>query len=313
MRWLFYLIATGLFLVSLIGFCGNIWVPFDLFSHFRIQYFFLLLFCAFYFVFSKKWSWILLCLLFLGVNAFELYPLYIADSHVDIENNESLSELSLLNLNIEFTNRNSLTTLQEIEAFDADIVVLVEYTSWWDTALSGLEEKYPYKEFVIQTTNNFGICIYSRLPLSGKETHYFNKIDTPVLEMIVDADGKSINLFAFHPPAPVSSVFGFWGRDKVYHGFADYLEDYREERTIVIGDFNASAFSHIFKSFEQEAELKNSQKGYGWQGSWPSQFFPLHISIDHCLMSEEFTCTKRAIGNVTDSDHLPVYVELVFD
>lgn len=310
MKRIFYLIPLGLFLVSLLGFMGNLFVPIDLFSHFRLQYFVLLLLCLAFFLLTKKWLWSLLCVLFLGINAFEIAPLYLPNPSIIEQLSISNKSISVLNINIEFTNRNSEAVLAEISRFDADVVVLVEYTEWWKTALEELSKNYPYREYRIQTSNDFGLCVYSKLPLSKKEIHFFNDIDTPILETDIDFEGEAIKLFAFHPPAPVSSLFGFWGRDKVYKGFASFIKNSPDQATIIVGDFNASSFSYIFKNFIEETQMRNSQLGFGWQGSWPRKNYPLHVAIDHCLMSNHFICTQRETGNITDSDHLPVFTKL---
>lgn len=307
---IFYLIPLGLFVVTILGYLGNLWVPFDLFSHFRLQYVVLLLLCLLFFILKQNKLWGIVSLLFLLLNIYEISPVYLNPKSTQLTQKNDSETLRLLNINIEYSNRNSEAVLKEIERVDADVLVLVEYTEWWKNALNSLNAKYPFQESVIQTTNDFGLCVYSRFPLSPKQIHRFNNIDTPTLETDINFNGEEITLFAFHPPAPVSKVFGFWGRDKVYSEFIPYLQKNTSQSTLVVGDFNASPFSYIFKKMLKETQLKNTQNGFGWQGSFPRKMYPVHISIDHCLMSDDFICTKRKTGNITDSDHLPVYLEL---
>ena len=58
-------------------------------------------------------------------------------------------------------------------------------------------------------------------------------------------------------------------------------------------------------------ELKNSQRGYGLELTFPSDSSPLvQVSIDHVLHSDGFRVVDRRLGPALGSDHLPVVVDL---
>ena len=59
-----------------------------------------------------------------------------------------------------------------------------------------------------------------------------------------------------------------------------------------------------------ESGLHDCARGFGLARSWPAQFAPLGIRIDHCLVSREWESVRVDIGRALGSDHLPVIAEL---
>ena len=80
---------------------------------------------------------------------------------------------------------------------------------------------------------------------------------------------------------------------------------------IVVGDLNVTMWSPYFTELLEESNLLNARKGYGVVASWPTQFPPLMIPIDHCLTSPDIQVKEiRLLGNI-GSDHLPIMLRLV--
>ena len=47
--------------------------------------------------------------------------------------------------------------------------------------------------------------------------------------------------------------------------------------------------------------------------SWPAEYCPLGITIDHCLVSPDIEVKQRLVGPDVGSDHLPVIVDLLLE
>jgi endonuclease/exonuclease/phosphatase (EEP) superfamily protein YafD len=87
---------------------------------------------------------------------------------------------------------------------------------------------------------------------------------------------------------------------------------------IILGDLNASPWSHPFGRLLREGGLVDSTRGFGVQPTWRTHFgpvsgmltWPVQIPIDHCLHSPGFVAVAREIGPACGSNHFPLFVTL---
>jgi endonuclease/exonuclease/phosphatase (EEP) superfamily protein YafD len=79
---------------------------------------------------------------------------------------------------------------------------------------------------------------------------------------------------------------------------------------VIVGDFNATPFSAIFRTVEDLSGTQNSGHGLGFFPTWPS-FAPL-LPLDHLLVSGDISALKKQTGSSIGSDHLPVTTEIAF-
>ncbi len=82
------------------------------------------------------------------------------------------------------------------------------------------------------------------------------------------------------------------------------------DRAIVAGDFNATPWSAPFRRLVAEGDLRNSQRGYGLELTFPTNLpVWLRIPIDHVLYTDGLEVVGRSVGDAAGSDHLPVVVD----
>ena len=81
---------------------------------------------------------------------------------------------------------------------------------------------------------------------------------------------------------------------------------------IVTGDFNAAPWSQHFRTTLQKSGLNDAAEGHGLAPSWPSQFPPLGIRIDHCWASRHWRSSDVRLGPSYGSDHQPLIADLVW-
>jgi endonuclease/exonuclease/phosphatase (EEP) superfamily protein YafD len=86
----------------------------------------------------------------------------------------------------------------------------------------------------------------------------------------------------------------------------------RQEPVIVAGDFNVAPWSRSFRATLERSGLSDSAAGHGLAPSWPSQFPPVGIRIDHCWVSHHWRSVDVRLGPSTGSDHLPLIVDLAW-
>ncbi len=57
-------------------------------------------------------------------------------------------------------------------------------------------------------------------------------------------------------------------------------------------------------------DLHDAAVGFGLARSWPAQFAPVGIRIDHCLLSRHWNAWSTSIGPDLGSDHLPLVADV---
>ena len=76
-----------------------------------------------------------------------------------------------------------------------------------------------------------------------------------------------VDLIAVHPPAPLSAVDAR-SRDLMFDAIGEFVRE-RDGAVIVVGDLNATPWSHGFRSLVDSTGLVNSQRGTGIEATWP--------------------------------------------
>jgi len=93
-----------------------------------------------------------------------------------------------------------------------------------------------------------------------------------------------------------------------------------------VGDLNTSPWSAHFQDLLHHTVLRDSQRGFGLQGTWPQFYSPLgndtllsrlggllglaQIPIDHVLISPEWQVGHWKRLDPVGSDHWPIEVDL---
>jgi endonuclease/exonuclease/phosphatase (EEP) superfamily protein YafD len=296
-------LAAGLTsLFSLLGFLSRRDWKFELFSHFRLQYALLLGMCTFGFIQAGGLPGALFCVAFLGLNLGLILPLYRRPARCDGE----VKATRLFFANILGTNTNYARLKQSMLAADADIVVLVEVRPNHLQALLPALSGYPY-QFTQPDNHNFGIALFSRLPLESAQALAFDARCTPALVARLRLDGVPFTLLGIHPYPPKGHAQAA-RRDHQLERTAEFIAVQPGE-LILVGDLNTTAWSHAFHQLRRTTHLLDSRQGFGLQPSWPAGNPLLRIPIDHALHTSGIRIKVRKLGQPTGSDHLPVIVD----
>ncbi len=288
---------------TVLGFFGWAgWVP-DLFSHFRVQYFLMLGAAALLLLIPKKHKTATVFGLLAAVNLSLIAPFYLGNP-AGASSVRPSHRLLLLNVSAEFGDMDRVRDV--IQRFDPDIVVLLEVDEKWIAGLQPIEESYAHTVLKPQQ-DNFGIALYSRLPIARSGILYIGDAGVPSLLAMLSCPDGEFRVLATHPLPPISA------------GYARRRNDQLEKLSAVItrtgspvlmsGDLNASPWSYPFRRLLERTGLKDSSRGRGVQPTWPA-FLPLFlIPIDHVLHSAEIEITGKKIGPGVGSDHYPVIVD----
>jgi len=277
---------------------------FELCVHFILQYSLALFLFALGFVFLKYYKTAVACALLSATMTFQVIGGMGYSTHSNsLEHVPSLNILSinLLSSNFEFNKAN-----QYIQSVNADVLLLIEYTTAWDQNL--LLDDYSYHIKSIRE-DNFGIALFSKIPFEESKIIDFTNTRFPFAYTALNWQNETLHILGAHFENPIgdraSSI-----RDFQMKASALFLRPLKGA-TILIGDFNCTPYSTAFKTLKKQANLIDTRAKNKINASWPSFFLPLMIPIDHALISPDLRLKKRMLGADVGSDHKPLYIELV--
>lgn len=291
--------------LSLAGYLGETSQYLELMSHFKVQY--LVLALVFFLILTRHRtkSWVLIGLVTILVNAYEIIPLYFSSSAPKNDDTEIAFSLMLSNVQTSNTGHSKLVELVNKER--PDILVAEEVDSLWTASLETLTALLPYKE-IVSRNDNFGIAIYSRFPFDSVKALDLGSVGVPSIFTTITIAGKIVNILAVHPLPPIG-MGSYSERNTQLSAMSTYIKRLPNYK-IVIGDLNVTMWSPFFTKLIRESGLVNARRGHGVLASWPTHFPLMMIPIDHCLVSPEIHVnTMRLLINI-GSDHLPIMVNL---
>ena len=274
----------------------------ELFSHFRVQYALLLTVCAAGFLLQGHMAGFLLSLVFLVLNLWLILPIYRRRA----SHKASGRTYRLFFANILGTNTNYPKLFMAMRNAGADVILLVEVRPNHLHALLPELTSYPY-QFSQPSEDNFGLAIFSRLPLQSAEAVTFDEICTPTLATRLQLDGTSLTLLGIHPFPPKSRAQAA-RRDHQLAKTAAYIATQPGE-LLMAGDLNSTSWSSAFQRLVKASHLLDSRQGIGIQPSWPVNNPLLRIPIDHALHTPGITIHARRLGLPTGSDHFPLLLD----
>jgi endonuclease/exonuclease/phosphatase (EEP) superfamily protein YafD len=119
-------------------------------------------------------------------------------------------------------------------------------------------------------------------------------------------DGVPVTVLGLHPPSPTGHSRAAT-RDRLLAEAADWISG-RDGAVLVIGDLNATPWSHAYRSLRLRTGMVDSLSGAGLQPTWPAGWGPLMVPIDHALHTGDLVTVERRTGPPFGSAHRPLLV-----
>jgi len=274
----------------------------ELLSHFRLQYLVVAAVLTITFATRRSYAYALALFLTSILNAALVLPWYFGD-----EAKGGGTPLKILHANVHSSSIDYERLLGLVADESPDIIFLQEVTNAWVAGTHPLTAEYEF-HYAQPRDGNFGIAMFSRIPLASV-TH----VDSPPLAyptIVAEADigGRRLTLISTHPTIPLGRQ-GFMSRNEQLEHVAG-LANNAKGSTLLIGDLNASIWSHSYRSLLGETGLHDARRGFGVMPTWPT-FMPFAmIPIDHALVSSDVIVLDVRPGRRIGSDHLPLVVTL---
>jgi endonuclease/exonuclease/phosphatase (EEP) superfamily protein YafD len=275
----------------------------ELMTHFRLQYLIGGIFAAIIYSLKKYRIGIFLALFCVGLNAIEIVPWYLP---IDRESERSLR---VMVSNVMTSNQRYGDFIDYVRSTNPEILVVMEIDLNWQQQIEPLKSLLPYT-FIKPSADNFGIAIFSKIPLIKPQERYWGSSMTIVSSLTANIEvlDRVITLIATHPVPPLNAEY-FESRNSHMKEMSDFVNKLDNE-AIVMGDLNMSMWSPNYRNFVDRSHLKNTRQGFGIQPSWHVKLPLLRIPIDHCLVTSKIKVVNNQIGKDIGSDHYPLIADL---
>ncbi len=299
------LVGVPVALAALFGFAGAAWWGFDLLSSFRWQYLVLLTPALLVLAAARRWWSTTLVALALLADVAVVAPLYLGGAPPDL-----VPALRILSFNVQGAFADRGAVVEFIRESEADVVFLHEASIDWERDLLDADLEYVLT-FSRPPEHVFGTAVLTLRPARVRPLR-LGEGGLRSIQVDLPADANPIALLGIHAPSPVSAERAA-ARDRQLAAAGDWAAEQTTPH-VVVGDFNATNWSHAFADLQRRGRLRNSQVGFGVQASWPVERVPLGdwlaIPIDHLLHSQSLVTVSRRLLPNFDSDHLALLVDL---
>jgi endonuclease/exonuclease/phosphatase (EEP) superfamily protein YafD len=293
----------GVALAAVLTLLAPLGWPFELFSHFRVQYAAAALLLAVLLAWRRAAVPAVLALVLAGWHAL---PGFAATPVAAGVHECAGPVITVATANVQFSN----TRPEEFRAWlatqPADFLVIQEVTEAWAAELEALTA-YPHRH-VVQREDAYGLAVLSRWPLESVTLVDLAGDGLPSLAGIVAAGGQRIRFLGLHTHWPITPALAA-ARDEALQG-ASALATAADLPVVLLGDLNLTPDSPAFERLLDEAGLQDAMRGRGWRPTWLAGFWPLALRIDHVLVSPSLCVEEAEVGPPIGSDHRPVVARL---
>lgn len=294
----------GACLATVTGFLGRLWWVLELTSHFRLHLALSLGAIAVAWAVRRRWRMAVLCGVGAAVNAvLVLFLLWPGGKGAATAG----PRLRLVAINVHTANERSDLVLEFLRRADADVVLLMEVSERWMNALESLRTNHRHV-IAEPREDNFGIALFSRLPLTNSEVVEFGKAEVPSIAATIEVGRQNVFLLGTHP-LPPGSAENARLRNEQFREIAARVRRCAMP-AIVLGDLNSTPWSPYFSDLLRDSRLKNTSQGRGLFGSWPAWLPFARIPLDNCLVSASIRVINRQLGPRVGGDHLPVVLDV---
>ena len=277
--------------------------PFELFSHFRVQYAAAALLLAVLCAGRRLAVPAVLAAMLFGWHALPHARAAFAAAPAPACTGPAFT---VATANVQFSNVRHAAFRAWLDRQPVDLLVVQEVTGAWARELESVA-RYPYRH-VLTREDPYGLAVLSRWPLESVSLVDLAGDGLPSLAVVAEAGGQRVRFLALHTRWPVTPGLAR-ARDEALQGAAQ-LALAGDVPVVLLGDLNLSPDSPAFDRLVGLTELRDVMQGRGWQPTWHARFWPLALRIDHILVSSGLCVEHAEVGPSIGSDHRPVLARL---
>lgn len=293
----------GVALATVLALFAPLGWPFELFSHFRVQYMAAALALAVLLAWRRAAVPAVLALL---IAVWHALPGLAARTGAAEVGDCTGPVFTVATANVQYSNTQSGAFRAWLATQPADFLVIQEVTQAWAEELEA-QAAYPYR-YVVSREDPYGLALLSRWPLESVSPVDLAGDGLPSFVGNINAGGQRIRFLGLHTHWPLTPALAA-ARDRALQEAAT-LASAAGEPVVLLGDLNLTPDSPAFDRLLEEARLRDVMHGRGWRPTWLAGFWPLALRIDHVLVSSGLCVEQAAVGPPIGSDHRPVVAAL---
>lgn len=273
------------------------WFP-ALFDHFRWQGVVACLVALLVLAIRRKWLLVCFAAVSLMVN---LWPLWQSSGTLQAGvKSDNPPALRMISYNVLTSNTRYAETLSYLRAADADVILLLEVNESWKQAMAPLRQTHPHGAAAAQE-DNFGIALFSRVPLRDTRIDALVDDGMPCVTTFVTAGNREFRLVGTHPLPPTNTESARLQQSE-FAAIAQLVSSTPQIPTVVMGDFNATPWSHAMQILRTRSTLEFRTPKHVWRPTWRARSV-VGIAIDLALCTPQLFFAQREIGPDLGSDH----------
>ncbi|MDP2687823.1 MAG: endonuclease/exonuclease/phosphatase family protein [Aequorivita sp.] len=307
------LLATGLPLIN----TAEWWIRIFDFPRLQIAVLTLLALILAYFYVRFKWKYKLPLLLLLAVAL--VYQLQLVWIYTPLHKTEAKNSnrqtagnsFTLLVSNVRMDNEEKAGFPALVKKYDPDMLLVTEPDQAWATAISKLDEDFPYS-IKYPLGNTYGLMLLSKLPLTESTINFLVKDDIPsIFTKITLPSGVKIDFYGVHPEPPQPGT-DTYERDTELLIIGKKIKESKNP-TIVAGDMNDVGWSDTSTLFRKYSKLVDPREGRGLYNTYSVAVPLLRYPLDHIFYSKEFGLLSLKKLEDIGSDHFPLLIGLNYE
>jgi endonuclease/exonuclease/phosphatase (EEP) superfamily protein YafD len=226
---------------------------------------------------------------------------------------ESATRITLITNNIYVLNNRREDLMKWLASRPAEVIALQEVDGRMTDRLRAGEDGYPHRlvaEDTLVTRDGWSaresIVILSRYPiLEHRLLQPWAKAWQVVLARLDVADGLRPWIVAIHAPTPIYKD-SLPTRDLIFEKLDEVIAGL-DGPVIVVGDFNASPYTPVYRGFTEVAGLATFRH---FPASYPARLGGFGVPIDHVLARGARVAELHALPPI-GSDHRPLAATLI--
>ena len=275
----------------------------DLFSHFPLQYFLILLPVCLLAIIRRSLPAITICSAALLWNGWQVASCYVPPQSISTAE----QTLKVMSVNLLTSNHDHQDVQALIDSEQPDVILLIELSPAWQHFFAQQQADYPHQRFHSRT-DAFGIGVLCKTPAATSDAFEIHSGGPQSINLDIPLDRQSLRIIATHTLPPVGRIPSI--RRNTHLSRLIYREELTAQHLIVAGDLNVSPWSPHFRDLLTATGLRDSRQGFGNHATWPSRLGSFGIPIDHVLVSPTVAVKNRYVRQVPGSDHQAVFVEV---
>jgi endonuclease/exonuclease/phosphatase (EEP) superfamily protein YafD len=291
------------------GFAGGAWWILDDAASFRVQYLVWLILAVLVAVVRRERG---LAALYAGgalLNLLVIAPLYFGGR--ESRASAGRPSVRVLLLNVHTANQQYAKVISLVRTVQPDVILLEEIDAKWWESLAPLRDSHPFI-CARPREDNMGIGLWAKSKFETAEIVYLGEAEVPSVLATLEFGGKKLTVMGTHPLPPGNAEYARLRNQQLEVIARRLSQPVATDGIVLLGDLNASPWSDAFRRLVKVSRLRDSERGFGLQPSWPTMLWALRIPIDHCLVSSNLVVVNRQIGPAVGSDHFPLIVDLAF-